>query len=90
MLTAMYEEKPQDWDEHLESLAYSLRVMKIADTELSPFQLMYNRVPRHPSEVSFYGQVTHCCSVPAAAASSGFTNCNIHWYIKQFLHWPQA
>ena len=40
----------QDWDEHLQSIAFSHRVGQQASTKMSPFRLMYGVQPRLPIE----------------------------------------
>lgn len=41
-----------NWDEHLESVAFSIRTQRQASTKFTPFFLMFNRRPRLPLEVS--------------------------------------
>ena len=41
----------QDWDEHLQSIAFSHRVGQQASTKMSPFRLMYGVQPRLPIEL---------------------------------------
>lgn len=51
-ISRLVNDQQNNWDEHLEAIAYSMRTQKQASTKFSPFFLMYNRHPNSLVEVS--------------------------------------
>jgi hypothetical protein len=50
-LSMYVNENRDDWDDHLESVAFAYNTSKIGETDMSPFTLLYGREPRTPVEV---------------------------------------
>ncbi|KAI7812544.1 hypothetical protein IRJ41_004000 [Triplophysa rosa] len=50
-LSKLVSKKPKQWDKHLDAIMFGLRTKKQMTTKLSPFQMMFGREARYPSEV---------------------------------------
>ena len=67
-LSKLVNDQQNDWDQHLEQVAFSIRTQKQCSTKHAPFYLMFGRNPRSPLEVCYY----YCCCCNPQSPLEGY------------------
>ena len=58
MLRCFIQEKLDDWDEYLEPLAFAYNTAVHATTGVSPFQMLFDQLPRLPVDLIFPSEIS--------------------------------